>query len=91
MAVSKNYARPCWALKLDIKKFFASVDHEILKGLLRKKIIDKDTLWLLDEIINRQKKKFKEILAIEKGKTLVSIGAWCLMNNHFHLIDYLGE
>ena len=52
MAVSKNYARPCWALKLDIKKFFASVDHEILKGLLRKKIIDKDTLWLLDEIIN---------------------------------------
>lgn len=32
--VSKNYTKPCWALKLDIKKFFASVDHKILLQLL---------------------------------------------------------
>lgn len=49
--VSKNYTKNCWALKLDIKKFFASVDHQILKHLLRKKIKDQDILWLLDEII----------------------------------------
>lgn len=39
-------------LKLDIKKFYPSVDHDILKALLRRKIKDKDLLWLLDEIID---------------------------------------
>lgn len=32
--VSKNYSRPCWALKFDIKKFFDSVDHGILLQVL---------------------------------------------------------
>lgn len=41
-----------YCLKLDIKKFFPSINHEILKQLLRKKIKDKDLLWLLDEIID---------------------------------------
>ena len=50
--VSKNYTKPCWALKLDIKKFFASVDHQILKKLLRKRVLDKEILWLLDEVID---------------------------------------
>jgi len=50
--VSKNYTKPCWALKLDIKKFFASVDHQILKELLRKKVKDIDILWFLDEVID---------------------------------------
>jgi len=50
--VSKNYTRDCWALKLDIKKFFASVDHKILIKILREKIKDQDILWLLKEVIN---------------------------------------
>ena len=41
-----------FCLKLDIKKFYPSIDHEVLKQLLRKKIKDKDLLWLLDEIID---------------------------------------
>lgn len=40
-----------YCLKLDIKKFYPSVDHAILKTLLRRKIKDQDLLWLLDEII----------------------------------------
>jgi RNA-directed DNA polymerase len=28
--VSKNNTRTCWVLKCDIKKFFASIDHNIL-------------------------------------------------------------
>jgi RNA-directed DNA polymerase len=39
-------------LKLDIHKFYPSVDHDILKALLRRKIKDKDLLWLLDGIID---------------------------------------
>ncbi len=49
--VSSNYTRPCWALKLDIKKFFTSVDHEILLRLLKEKIKDKNILRLLEHVI----------------------------------------
>ena len=50
--ISHNYTRECWALKLDIKKFFASVDHEILLKLLKKRIEDKDILCLLRNVID---------------------------------------
>lgn len=41
-----------YCLKLDIKKFYPNVDHDVLKMLLRKKIKDKDLLSMLDEIID---------------------------------------
>lgn len=41
-----------YCLKIDIKKFYPSIDHEILKKLIRKKIKDRDLLWLLDEIVD---------------------------------------
>ena len=49
--VSKNYTKSCWALKLDIKKFFASVDHKVLLSLLEEKIQGEDIIWLLKQII----------------------------------------
>ena len=48
---SKNYSKPCHALKCDIKKFFDSVDHQILISVLQRKIKDRDLLDLLKEII----------------------------------------
>lgn len=39
-------------LKGDIQKYFPSIDHEVLKGLVRKKISCRDTLWLIDLIID---------------------------------------
>lgn len=41
-----------YCLKLDIRKFYPSVDHATLKNLLRRKFKDADLLWLLDEIID---------------------------------------
>lgn len=41
-----------YCLKFDLKKFYPSIDHEILKKLLRRKFKDNDLLWLLDEIID---------------------------------------
>jgi retron-type reverse transcriptase len=41
-----------YCLKLDIKKFYPSIDHEILKALLRRKFKDQDLLWLLNGIID---------------------------------------
>lgn len=41
-----------YCLKLDIKKFYPSIDNEILKKLLRRKFKDNDLLKLLDNIID---------------------------------------
>lgn len=41
-----------YILQCDIKKYFASIDHEILKNLIRHKIKCTDTLWLLDKVID---------------------------------------
>jgi REP element-mobilizing transposase RayT len=40
----------------------------------------------LDIILNNQHKTFSEILVLDRGEPLVSIGVWCLMTNHFHLL-----
>ena len=50
-AESKNFTRPCFVLKCDVKKFFASIDHQILLSILRRKIKDENTIWLLEKII----------------------------------------
>lgn len=41
-----------YCLKLDVRKFYQSIDHDTLKELLQRKIKDKDVLWLLGEIID---------------------------------------
>lgn len=51
-SVLSNSDDTTYCLKLDIKKFYPNINHDILKSLLRKKIKDQDLLWLLDEIID---------------------------------------
>ncbi len=41
-------------LKLDISKYFYRVNHAILLDILRKKIEDKDLMWLLEIIVNSE-------------------------------------
>jgi len=49
----QEYARRFrYVLKADVRKFFPSLDHEILKGLLARKIKDPDVLWLSGRIID---------------------------------------
>lgn len=48
----KDRGNTQYCLKLDIKKFYPSIDHIILKNLLRRKFKDDGLLWLLDEIID---------------------------------------
>jgi RNA-directed DNA polymerase len=50
--VSKNSTRTCWVLKCDIRKFFANIDHTIIKSILRNHIADNDLLFLMDGIID---------------------------------------
>ncbi|MBU2539650.1 reverse transcriptase/maturase family protein [Patescibacteria group bacterium] len=49
--VSKNNTKTCWVLQCDIKKFFASIDQNILVNILEQYILDKNIVYLLKEII----------------------------------------
>ena len=48
----KDKAGTQYCLKLDVRKFYPSIDHDTLKMVIRKKIKDPDVLWLLDDIID---------------------------------------
>jgi len=50
--VLKDKENTTYCLKMDVRKFYPSIDHNILKNIIRLKIKDHDVLWLLDEIIN---------------------------------------
>ena len=41
-----------YALKMDIRQYYPSVNNDKLKALVRRKIKCKDTLWLIDNIID---------------------------------------
>ena len=41
-----------YVLKADVRKFFPSIDHQILKTLITRKIKDPDVLWLVGLIID---------------------------------------
>jgi len=51
LKISKNNTKNCWVLKGDIRKFFASIDHQILLGILNEYITDKNIVCLLQNII----------------------------------------
>lgn len=78
--VSKNYTGDCWALKCDIKKFFASVDHKILKNLIERKIKDKNIPWLIGEVIDSFKPGVKPLKGIPLGNLTSQIFANIYMN-----------
>lgn len=40
-----------YCLKIDVRKFYPSIDHDILKQVIRRKIKDPKLLWLIDDII----------------------------------------
>lgn len=50
--LSRNNTKNIFALKGDVRKFFDSVDQDILLGLIEKKIGDEDAVWLIGEIIS---------------------------------------
>lgn len=82
--VSKNYTKPCFVLKCDIRKFFANIDHDILKQILDKYITDKNVIKLLSNIID----SFQTIGNRGKGLPLGNLTSQLLVNIYMHEFDY---
>lgn len=49
--MTRNYTTTCYILKCDIRKFFDSVDHEILIEIIGRKIKDDRAIKLFSEIV----------------------------------------
>ena len=77
---SKNYTQNCWVLKLDIKKFFESVDHDILFDLISKRVRDKNILWIIKQVIDSFHSKRQEARGIPLGNLTSQIFANIYLN-----------
>lgn len=73
-----EYREDAYIIKLDVSKFFYSIDRDILKQLLRKKIKCKRTLWLLDTIVDSANEI--DLLGLPLGNTTSQILANVYMN-----------
>lgn len=81
--VSLNNTRTAWILKGDIRKFFASIDHDILQNIFKKYITDSDILWLLDQLINSFHTKGK----INVGLPLGNLTSQLFVNIYMNEFD----
>jgi len=79
--ISKNYTQPCFALKCDIRRFFDSIDHEVLTALLRKRTSDTKLLDLLRNIIG----SFE--LSLGKGMPLGNLTSQLFANVYMDPLD----
>ena len=78
---SKNNTRACYALKCDIRKFFDSIDQNILIGLVKNEIKNADAVWLVEKII----KSFST--APGKGLPLGNITSQLFANIYLNELD----
>ncbi|MEK7114768.1 MAG: reverse transcriptase/maturase family protein [Patescibacteria group bacterium] len=71
-----------FAVKCDIKKFFDSVDQGILSNLIKKRIKDENTLWLIEKIIKSFEKEK------ERGLPLGNVTSQLFANIYLNELDY---
>lgn len=72
-----------YALKCDIAGYFANIDHEVMKGILRKKLGDKRMLDLLDQIVDSYGES--------KGLPLGNLTSQLLANVYLNELDYFAK
>ena len=51
-AIQNDVPGTQYTLKLDVRKYYPSINHDVLKSKYRRLFKDDDLLWLLDEIID---------------------------------------
>lgn len=80
--VNKNNTRTCWVLKCDIRKFFASVDHQTLYDILAQYIPDESIGWLLTRVVE----SFSSTVP-DKGLPLGNLTSQLLVNIYMNEFD----
>lgn len=47
-----KYGYDCWIIKADISKYFYSIDHDLLKDIVKYHVKDEDAYWLCEKYID---------------------------------------
>lgn len=81
--VAKNDKRTVWIFKCDIRKFFASINHRILKDILARYIGDQDLLWLFGQVID----SFNTAGKVGVGLPLGNLTSQLLVNLYMNEFD----
>lgn len=76
----KNKEETIYCLKLDVKKFYPSINQSIAKQQLRRKFKDVDLLWLTDMLIDS--------MSGEKGIAIGSLFSQWLGNSYLSPFDH---
>lgn len=86
-------------LKLDISKYFYRIDHDVLMGILKRKIHDDDMIFLLDKIVNSSETNFglppgkspgevkRSDRVSEKGMPVGNLGSQMFANLYLNELD----
>ncbi len=80
--VSKNNTRTCWVLKCDIRKFFASIDQDVLLKIIDMYIPDERTRTLIANIVGSFNSG-----TVGKGLPLGNLTSQLLVNIHMNEFD----
>ena len=93
--VTKNFTSPAFCLKADIKHYFEEVNHEILIGILSRKINDRKVLELINEInanFGTQRERERELTfwfsGDKKGMPLGNLTSQFFANIYLNKLDY---
>ncbi|MCB9092834.1 MAG: group II intron reverse transcriptase domain-containing protein [Halobacteriovoraceae bacterium] len=83
--ISRNGSKKCFCLKMDIRRFFDSIDHRLLKSLIQKRIKDPRVLTLVDKIIDSF--VFQTIDGRAVGLPLGNVTSQLFANIYLHELD----
>jgi retron-type reverse transcriptase len=84
--VSQNHTRTGYVLKCDIKKFFASIDHRILIGIIQRRIVDRRIVTLMQNIVTSHTVS-KDYPYSKLGLPLGSLTSQLLVNIYMNEFD----
>ena len=84
--VSRNGKQACFALKMDVQRFFDSIDHHILKRLLQKRILDTRLLHLIDCVIDSF--HHQSVRDRSVGLPLGNVTSQLFANVYLHELDH---
>ncbi len=79
--ISKNWKKKVYVLKCDVRKFFDSIDHTILRELILKKVLCFDTMHLIDLLFQSFEKEG------EKGLPLGNVTSQLFSNIYLNELD----
>ncbi|MDP2665024.1 MAG: reverse transcriptase/maturase family protein, partial [bacterium] len=85
--VSKNNTRTCWVLKCDIRKFFASIDQEILLEIVSAHIPDERIRALIGNIVSSFGSKWPTPGVGHIGLPLGNLTSQLLVNIYMNEFD----